>query len=584
VNTWSIDTEFGFRGGDEYEAAFVPVIFCAHEVHTGEQHSFWGRDEQLAQFIREHLDDLFVSHNLIAEAKYLLRLGIALPPHWFDTMLAWRFVTNKQEVPPFGLSEVLVALGISHPYGAEKERLQEWIGGLGFSPYSPDDQRTIRNYCMADCTTTAAAYLRLIRHVPAVWMRYVTEFCVELARMELRGIALDMGRYTMLLERKAEVVEAVTTEANAVFPVFFANGQIHKRRFFSWCASQGIGWPLRWDRKTGRKTLSLDQKIRERMKYRHPFIEVVHEAMKTTTQLNDRTLTVDFDRGLHYFGNVPFAAATGRTSFKNFLFSGPKWMRWLVVPRSPDHVLVSVDFEAEEVLIAAHLSHDAGMTAGYVSDDPHMAFAITAGAAPPNATKATHGAIRKKYKAVNLGVNYGQTAHGLAESTGMYFSEARSLLAQHRRAYADFWGWADRYTLEGFHKGVCYTTGGWPRRVGRKDNHRSVANFAVQGTGADLMRLAVLYLSRQGLQLLAAIHDGFLLECRRDQLSQVRRAVDYALCQAVHQVLPGAPMRWKVDVFEERYEDEDKVAAERWHLVNQILASPTRGRMTVLVG
>jgi DNA polymerase I-like protein with 3'-5' exonuclease and polymerase domains len=582
VKVVSIDSEYGFRGGDERESAFVPVIFCAVEVQTGERHAFWGRDRRLSSFIRDHAEDLFVSHSLLAEAKYLLRIGVTPPSRWWDSMLAWRYVTNSEVVQPFGLLAALVKLGLPYSHSEEeKGELQRRIGCLEFDVDSPDDRCRIRDYCFEDAAGAARLYAYLVNRVPSDWMRYAIEFSLELARMEPRGIGLDMARYTTLLERKGEVVDQVTAQVNAIYPVF-ARGQLSKRRFFSWCTTNGIGWPSSWSPRTGRKILSLDKKIFERMKVRHPFIAAVHEANKTAKALNDRNMIVDAGTGRHHFGNIPFAAATGRTSFKGFLFAAPKWMRWLAVPRSPEHRLVAVDFEAEEFLIAAQLSRDANMINSYRSGDPHLALAIAAGAAPAEATKATHGAVRKRYKAVNLGVNYGQTAFGIAASTGLHFDEARVLLAQHKRTFPDFWGWTDRYTTRAFREGVCYTAGAWPRKVSRRDNPRSVANFAVQGTGADLMRLATVYLSRQGLQLLATIHDGFLLECHHNQLPELREAVDFALRRATEQLLPGAPMRWTMDVYGDRFRDEE--GEPLWQLVNQLLAKPTRKRVTVLVG
>jgi DNA polymerase I-like protein with 3'-5' exonuclease and polymerase domains len=582
VRIWSVDSEYGWHGGGECESAFVPVLFTAVDAETGRWHAFWSRDKKLSQFIRDHEGDLFLSHNLIAEAKYLLRLGITPPTRWFDTMLAWRFRTNAEVVQPFGLSAVLVKLGVPYLYSEEeKKRLQLWIARLEFDPDSPDDLRVVRDYCAADCVAAVALYRCLARHVPDQWMNYVVEFCLAMARMELRGIALDMDRYAALLERKDEVVEQVTAEVNNVHPVF-ANGQLSRRQFFAWCASQGVGWPSSTSPRTGCNTLSLDKKNFERMKGRHPFIAAVHEANKTARQLNDRAMTVDPVKRKHFFADIPFATATGRTSFKGFLFSAPKWMRWLAVPSAPDRLLVAVDFEAEEILIAAHLSRDAGMVAGYASGDPHMAFAVAARGAPPGANKATHPDVRKRYKAVNLSVNYGQSAYGIAASTGMHFDEARVLLAQHKRAFPDFWAWTDRYTTRAFREGICHTAGSWPRKVSRRDNPRSVANFAVQGTGADLMRLTTVYLTRCGVELLATIHDGFLIECHRDQLPRLREAVDFALGRAVEQVLPGAPMRWDVDVYEDRYRDED--GKPLWQLVDRLLAEPARGKASVLFG
>jgi DNA polymerase I-like protein with 3'-5' exonuclease and polymerase domains len=570
MRAWSVDSEYGFRGGAEIETAFVPAVLCVVNVETGERHAFWGRDPRLARFVREHATDLWVSHNLIAEAKYMLRLGVAPPLRWFDTQLARRYTSNAEVVPKFNLLDTLTAFGIPHANGGDKKKLQKWIGNVQFNPDSPDDRRVIRSYCFADCDATALLYRRLIGRVLDVWMRYAVEFCLAVARMELRGIGFDTANYARLLERREEVVEEETEWVNRICPVFI-RGQLSRQRFLSWCVANGICWPTNKDGK-----LSLDKKAFERMKDRHPFIRAVREANKTAKQFNNRDLAVDFGTRRHYFGDIAFGASSGRTTFKGFLFSAPKWMRWLAVPPSKEHLLVSVDFTAEEIMIAAHLSRDANMLHGYTSGDPHMAFAILAGAAPPGATKKTHGTVRQRYKAVNLGVNYGQSAFGLAEATGLHFQEAERLLRQHQRTYAAYWAWGNGYTLKAFREGVCWTAGGFPKKVGRTDNPRSVANFAVQGTGGDLMRLATIYLDRHGLRLLAVNHDSFLLECHRDQLAELRQAVDSALRQAVTQVLPGALMRWTVDVYTDRYQDED--GEPSWRRLEGTLAGLTSKR------
>jgi DNA polymerase I-like protein with 3'-5' exonuclease and polymerase domains len=579
VSTWSVDAEFGFKNEDGRESGFVPVVFCALNLDTGDRYAFWGRDSNLSAFLRDRDRDLFISHNLIAEAKYLLRLGVKPPERWFDTMLAWRYVTNAEIITPYGLLAALTKLGL--PYGCsqeEKQRLQQHIGCLHFGANNPDELRLIRAYCWEDCAGAARLYQHLAPRVPLPWMQYVSSFCLELARMELQGVGIDMPTYDALLERREEVVELVTSQVNAMHAVF-RGGQLVPQRFFAWCAANGVGWPS----KQGARGLylPLDSKTFKQMKYRHPFIRAVYEAKKTVTQLNQRTLVVDPHCGRHFFGNIPFGASTGRTTFRGFLLSSPKWMRWLAVPRSPDHLLVEVDFEAEEILIAAYLSHDERMREGYASGDPHIAFAVAAGAVPAGASKATHAEIRALYKTVNLAVNYGQTASGIALTTGMHTTRAQAMLAQHKRAYPAFWDWSNHYTTHAIRKGVCHTLADWPRKVSRHDNPRSIQNYPVQGTGGDLMRLATVYLSRHGLQLLATNHDGFLLECQRGELPRLREAVDAALHQAVQQLMPGAPMRWTTTVYADRYQDD--AGRGVWELVKGLLGKTQRKVVPSLV-
>jgi hypothetical protein len=574
----SIDAEYGWRGDVEVPSAFVPVIFCSVDVDTGERHHFWGRDPGLAGFLRDNAGALFVSHNMAAEAKYLLQLGLEPPGRWWDTMLAYRLHTNAEFVCKYGLLAAAAKLRVpTHVTEAEKKGLQEWIGALRFNPASPADRARIREYCYGDCGVAAGIYRRLIGRVPPVppvWMQYCAEFCLAVARAELRGIPFDVSTYRRVCERKALVLEQVQSRVNKTC-LLFRDGRLDKPRLLNWCAAHGIGWPLRRSPRTGLMGRSFEDEVFKEVAERHPFLEEVRQVNKTTVRLNQRDLPVDHAAGRHYPANAVFAQKTGRTSPKKSVFSAPKWMRWLI-RASRDHVVISADFQAEEVMIAAHLSRDTNMLASYATGDPHMGFAVLAGAAPAGAKAddkdhPEYAAARKLYKTVGLAVLYGQTAHGIGQKTGMHLTEAQSLLAQHRRAYPDYWAWTRRYTQEAFSRGRCLTRAGWRRKVGRRDNPRSVANFAIQGTGSDLMRLAVIYLTRNKTPLLVSVHDGFLFEVPEDRLAQTRAAIDDALGRAVQQLLPGAAMRWKVKECWDRYEDDD--GRPLWQLVSPLLTS-----------
>jgi DNA polymerase-1 len=489
MSTWSVDTEFGWRGA-EVPSAFVPVVFCAINVDTADRVHFWGRDRRLGPWVDAHRDDLFLAHSLIAEAKYLLQLDVQPPGRWFDTLLAFRYHTNREYPPKAKLTAALAELGLPCPYtDEEKEQLQEWIGGLHFDPASQEDRHRIREYCFSDCEGSIAIYRRLAPQIPEKWMDYAVRFSLATARSELRGIPIDVPAWTRLREHKEEIVARVIDKTNARHRVF-TDGRLDKGRFLRWCASEEIGWPLERSPRTGKKYLAFDRRTFERMVPRHPFLGEVYETNRTITQLNDREIAVDPVTGRHHFTNLPFAQKASRTSLLDFLLGGPKWQRFFAA-LWPGMVFVSADYKAQEICIAAYSSGDGNMMKGYLDGDPHMGFAILAGAAPEgaNAEDPRYAKVRKRYKAVNLAINYGQTPYGLAQSLGVPYAEARKLWRQHTRAYPVYWEWTKRYVSEAFRRGRCYTRLGWPRKVTRLDNHRSVANFAVQGCGADLMRL-----------------------------------------------------------------------------------------------
>ena len=96
-------------------------------------------------------------------------------------------------------------------------------------------------------------------------------------------------------------------------------------------------------------------------------------------------------------------------------------------------------------------------------------------------------------------------------------------------------------------------------------------NWPMQATGSDIMRLTVIYLDQQNVQILAPVHDGFLLTCRRHELDDLNAAVETACKTAIDQVIPGFPLRWDTEVHEVRFEDEDGLPI--WNLIQDELAA-----------
>ena len=566
---WSVDTEWGFRDDlVDHESAFEPVVFCAVGLRSGRRLHFWGRDDRLSSFIHDHGDDLFVSHNVVAEMKYLLRLGITPPPNWFDTYVAWRYLTNKPHYPEAGLSAALRSSGLPHLAPAAKHDIRDNILHLRFSPHDSQDQQRIVDYCFSDCDGQAGLFERIRNRVPAATMAHWCEYQKAVARMELRGIPFDVLGYGRIMSSIPTIRESLIAGINRTWPVF-VDGSFSTKSLVAWCKRQGIAWPMR-PGKDGKPYHVMDDATFKQMESRHPFIAEVRQVRKTLTTFGNPTLVVDPVTQRHYFSTVPFRAVTGRNQPKSFVFGGPKWLRYLIVPESPEHDLVYVDYSGQEIGIAAALSGDPVMRAVYESSDSHLAFAIRAGAAPADATKATHKAVRNRYKTVNLGVQYGQTAYGISETLGIPFAEAAALVDDHRKLFPGFWEWSERAVQGSIDCGLIRTPCGWQSIVPPFHKDRTWFNWPMQATGGDIMRLTVTYLDRQNVRVLAPVHDGFVLSCHRDERADLRDAVHYACTTAVEQVLPGFSLKYDFTVFDEgRFADED--GRPLWDRLQQIL-------------
>ena len=139
-----------------------------------------------------------------------------------------------------------------------------------------------------------------------------------------------------------------------------------------------------------------------------------------------------------------FRARTGRNQPSNteFIFGPSVWLRGLIQP-PPGYGIAYIDWAQQEFGIAAALSGDPLMMDAYRSGDPYLAFAKQAGAAPPDATKATHKAVRDQFKSRCWRFNTGwakrrwpahrATAHSRAGAAALAPRNLSSVLAVVRR-------------------------------------------------------------------------------------------------------------------------------------------------------
>jgi hypothetical protein len=109
-----------------------------------------------------------------------------------------------------------------------------------------------------------------------------------------------------------------------------------------------------------------------------------------------------------------YMTAVARMEYSGLPIDVPTLRRRGLIQPPPGHGVAYIDWEQQEFGIAAALSGDANMQAAYHSGDPYLAFAKQAGAAPPDATKATHKAVREQFKACVLAVQYGIQEESLA--------------------------------------------------------------------------------------------------------------------------------------------------------------------------
>src|SRR5262249_31996293 len=169
----------------------------------------------------------------------------------------------------------------------------------------------------------------------------------------------------------------------------------------------------------------------------------------------------------------------------------------------------------------------------------YLTFAKMAGAAPPDATKASHGPVRETFKIVSLGVLYGLSEYSLARRLGIARCEGRALLDYHKAVFRQFWRWSDQVEMHGMLGGCLQTPFGWRLHVGPAVTPRSLRNFPMQAAGGEMLRLACCLATERQIQVCAPVHDALLIEAESDRIDEVAAQTQAIMRDASALVLPG---------------------------------------------
>jgi hypothetical protein len=339
-------------------------------------------------------------------------------------------------------------------------------------------------------------------------------------------------------------------------------------RFAAYLMREHIPWPRRAD---GHLDLT-DQTFREQARAYPAEIGPLRELRYALSQLRLHDLAVGQDGRNRCLLSV-FGSRTGRNQPSNsqYIFGPSCWLRSLIKP-PPGRAIAYCDWSAQELAIAAYLSGDRRLQECYESGDPYLMFARLAGAVPAGATKASHPQIRGQYKTVMLGILYGLSDVGIARRLTIPLCDGRRLLSQHKTLFRHFWDWSELVEIEGMLGGRLRTCFGWQVHAGREPNPRSLRNFPMQATGAEMMRLACCLATERGLAVCGVVHDALLVEASLDAIDDVTVRTQAAMEEASTLILPGAVVRTDSTVvrWPDRFHDERGVGM--WQLTQQLLA------------
>lgn len=578
---WLWDFEFVSLPGERPDV----VCLAAHELRSGQTLRLW-RDELGEQPpFRTDNGVLFVSFVANAECACHLALGWPVPARVLDLNPAFRNLTNGRSTPEGkGLLGALRYYGLDAIGSKQKDAMQRRV--MKGWPFTPEEREQILRYCYSDVDALVRLLPKILPDIDLPIALYHGEFAAVSARMEHDGVPIDMKIFPQLADEDtwSAVRDAMVPTIDAQYGVYVRNTagdwSFSVERFEAYCVCEGIAWPRLESGK-----LNLKRKTFEDMSRGRPQLEGLRQLRHTRDKMRKIKLAVGTD-GRNRTVLWPFKAKTSRTQPKAslWIFSPAVWLRSLIKPE-PGQAIAYIDYSSMEFLIAAVLSdgHCGSVNAMldmYLSGDPYLSFAKRVGAVPATATKKSHESERERYKVMLLAVQYGMSSETLAGRLGVSSFEAHEMLNQHKELFAQYWRWSDDWTAHSLQTGVMRTAFGWKCRIGIVEpsvNARSIRNWPVQATGADILRIACVLAARHGIKILAPVHDAALIEAPIDRIEAdvaLMREIMRRASRIVLNADPDGTHELRTDAKIIRYPDRytDKRGEDIWAYVLRHLA------------
>ena len=219
-----------------------------------------------------------------------------------------------------------------------------------------------------------------------------------------------------------------------------------------------------------------------------------------------------------------------------------KPIRAAFVASDEEHTLIAADYSQIELRLMAHLSADKALIeAFYAGADIHAATAARLYGKQPDAVTSDE---RRRAKTANFGIIYGISAFGLAQRLDIPNKEAKALIENYFVSYPDVKRYMDEAIAKAAQQGYVETMFGRRRvlrdiasanRTVRGIAERNAINAPIQGSAADIMKLAMAEIARrfkaEGIKsrMILQVHDEVVIDTLRSELDSVKRIVKEAM-------------------------------------------------------
>ncbi len=500
-----------------------------------------------------------IAHNAKYDYIILAKHGLRISPLTFDTMLA-EFIIDPGS-RHLGLKNLAFT-----KLGEEMTHIEELIGkGKKQISMAEVPIEAVAPYAAAD----AEIPLRLMAFQRDELKRVNGEKLLSeidlpltpvLADMEMAGIALDLPFFketsVRLEKRMAEIEKQVFDSVGKPFNLN-STQQLSDILF----NRLGLEPPDRGN-KTASGHYSTSAGVLDMLRGRHPVVDLVLEHRELSklksTYVDALQAALNPDTGCVHTSYSQTGAVTGRLSssdpnLQNIPIrteEGRRIRHGFVAGKG--HVLLSVDYSQIELRLVAHMAQDENMLAAFrAGEDIHATTAAAIYSVGPEAVTRN---MRRHAKAINFGLIYGMSVFGLTRTTELTLAEAEAFVKAYFEKFPGIKKYLDGIRKQAAQQGYVETLLGrrryFPALQGKANvqvknrEEREAINAPVQGTAADIMKIAMLHippaLKEAGLKarMLLQVHDELVLECPKNELKATAQLVQEKMANAYPLSIP----------------------------------------------
>lgn len=494
----------------------------------------------------------WIGQNIKYDLLVLKWYGIEPAGGIFDTMLA------HYVIEPDGKRNMDILS--AHYLGYEPVHIEELIGkkGKGQGNMRDVDLEKIKEYAGEDADITwqlKQVFLPELKQkeVEKVFYEVETPLVKVLTDMEFEGIRIDedfLKEYSLDLDKEAKQAEekvyaAAGVRFNLASPrqlgeVLFEKLKLDPKAKKTKTGQYATGEDVLQKLAAENAIVSDILAFRELTKLRNTYVDALPQLVNPKT-------------GRVHTSYAQAVAVTGRLSSNNpNLQNIPvrtdrgREIRKAFIPRDHKHVLVSADYSQIELRIVAAISGDPNMCDAFRhGKDIHTATAARVFNVPESEVTKE---MRYKAKSVNFGIIYGQGAFGLAENLGISRTEAKEIIDNYKKQFSGIQEYMDGSIRFAKDNGYVQTLMGrkrWLRDIQsanftvRGFAERNAINTPIQGTAADMIKLAMIRIHREmkqkGFQsrMLLQVHDELVFDVLKEELDDLRPLVLTAMKEAL---------------------------------------------------